>query len=156
MVFQLLNWPYTPCWNSIAWCSLSLPGGNSFQDLPVCINTCAGGWIRLLPLQRSRFSIHHFNSILEFLFKVARSKLERFAFKDDICCICRYRQFILAGNTAWIVDVNNPISFVSSKINNVFWSINLWHSDFTFWNFSWVKEISLVVEFMLNLFLRWC
>ena len=83
------------------------------------------------PLHSSKFCTHHCSSILKLPFKTILPKREMFSDKDDICCIWS-KWKVYSSKTTWIVDINNPVNFVNSKIDVCRLFKKFWYSETTF------------------------
>ena len=110
---RIFMWYLISCADHIPPVDISLQvAPQPFVEASLCMRTYAGGWINDWPLQKSRFVIHHTNSVFDWSFKTIFCWYEWLSFKDDICCSWRYQHCNLAGNTAWIVDVNKPLLLI--------------------------------------------
>ena len=121
-----------------------------FLEASVCMRTCTGGWINDQPLQKSRCVIHHSGSVFDWWFRTIFWWYEWLSFIDYVCWGWRYRHCNLAGNTAWIVDVNKPIAVVNSAIDGASSVSKFWHFVFTFCIFSSVRDISRLTELIFS------
>ena len=120
-------------WYFISWADhifpVDIPLQVAFQpfvEASACMSTCAGGWINYWPLQRSRFIMHHCNSVFDWRFRT----------------ICPY----VNGFPLKVIDVNKPITFVNSKIDVSGSVSKFWDFVFTFCIFSSVRDISRLIE----------
>ena len=101
------------------------------------------------PLHSSKFCTQHFSSILKLPFKTILPKREMFSDKDDICCIWS-KWKVYSSKTTWIVDINNPVNFVNSKIDVCRLFKKFWYSETTFSIFVLFKESSRATELIVR------
>ena len=99
------------------------------------------------PLHSSKFCTYHSSSILKLSFKTILPKKEMFSDKDDICCIWN-KSKVYSSKTTWIVDINNPVNFVNSRIDVYRLFKKFWYSETTFSIFVLFKKSSRVTGWL--------